>query len=335
MASRPTEEVPAITLAPRKPGGRIISGPGHLGRRIAQQADAPAQRGLQVRDLESGGGESTIVGCSSVFLRDQAYGEFLQNGGRNYSGANVELIFWGSAWLAPGASPTPGEVTAAVRTIFNSSYFYPLKQYGVNVGKLDQSFTVTSPEPPNNVSSGDIESMLWDLVGGKFPLPDQPGGRNIYVVFLPSTTTSTPTPGYNSAHNQTWHIHVDLPFDPVDVEWVYYAWIGPAGGLDAATYDFSHEVVETYTNPDTHDDDGWVINFGSDPQELADVCATTQAGTIDGVTVTPYFSRFDNACIIPGGESLRLFLSTNRVNGATCLRRLLPPGECLREWMNS
>jgi hypothetical protein len=176
---------------------------------------------------------------------------------------------------------------------------------------------------------------LWDLVGGKFPLPDQPGGRNIYVVFLPSTTTSTPTPGYNSAHNQTWHIHVDLPFDPVDVEWVYYAWIGPAGGLDAATYDFSHEVVETYTNPDTHDDDGWVINFGSDPQELADVCATTQAGTIDGVTVTPYFSRFDNACIIPGGESLRLFLSTKTVNGATCLRRLLPPGECLREWMNS
>lgn len=329
MPSRPTEDVPVIAARPRQPGGKIISGTPRVGRRIAQQMTAQAPSGLQVRDLESGGDESTVVGCSSVFLKDPAYSQFLQYGGRNYSGANVELIFWGSAWLAAGASPTPGEVTAAIRALFRTSYFYPLKQYGINVGKVDQSFTVTSPEPPNDVSSGDIESLLWDLVGDKFPLPDQPGGRNIYVVFLPSTTTSTPTPNYDSAHSQTWHIHVDLPFNPIDVEWVYYAWIGPRGDLT----DFSHEVVETYTNPNAHNDDGWVINFGSDPQEIADVCP--KDGTIDGIPVNAYYSKFDNACIIPGGESLRLFLSTKGINPVTCLRHLLPPGMCLREWMNT
>ncbi len=69
-----------------------------------------------------------------------------------------------------------------------------LRQYGINRSPFRGAIVVTSPEPPfipktfSDVN-GDIDGLVNTLINdGKFPEPDEDGGRNIYCVVMPPNT---------------------------------------------------------------------------------------------------------------------------------------------------
>lgn len=322
MAPDSSNPIEVVSVSRKQRRGEFGSGIEHVSRRAAVQP---------VRDLDSAGDDSmpNCTGCNQSSPAIQLFADELSyEGGALASGAAIQLIFWGSVWNDPTTSPRPGEIIAAVQNLVDSAYFFPLKQYGVDPGPLGKSLIVTSPSPGGVVSSGDITSLLWDLIGDKFPEPDEPGGHNIHVVFLPPNT-GLPDPTEESAHGSTWHIV--LP----KVHTAWYVWIDCTGGLEATTTNLSHELVEAYTDPEPNS--GWVVNGGADSalSEIGDICEQVPASTVNGVMVKFYFSRFNNACIIPCGLSVRMLLQFKGIDGALGIRAHLPPGACLREFLTS
>jgi len=321
MSADSSISIPVVKVARKKNRGEIGAGLAHVRRK------PPAQL---VRDLDLTEDDSSTacLACNQSFFVDSFLASQLSyQGGDLASGAALQLIFWGPEWTDPKTDPSAGAVTAAVQTLVNSAYFYPLKQYGVNPGPLGQHFIVTSPAPGSSVSDGDITGLLWDLIGDQFPEPDEPGGNNIYVVLLPPGT-GLPDPTVESSHGATWHIVVPK------FHWAWYAWIACTGGLDATMTNLSHEVVEAYTDP--HPDSGWVVNGGADPamSEIADLCEE-YSGSVNGVQVKAYYSRFNNACIVPCALSVRMLLNVKGIDPTNGIRSQLPPGACLREFLMS
>src|SRR6476661_6356241 len=60
--------------------------------------------------------------------RASASTRFVDHGGRVLSSARVYPIYWGQYW-APGAWPTPEDITHALRTVLAGSYLAGLAQY--------------------------------------------------------------------------------------------------------------------------------------------------------------------------------------------------------------
>ena len=63
---------------------------------------------------------------------------------------------------------------------------------------------------------------------------------------------------------------------------------------------------------------GWVIGNSDDPEdsEIGDLCEDIAvAGEVDGVRVAPYYSKLNNACILPTARSVRLFLTIKGIDG--------------------
>jgi hypothetical protein len=78
----------------------------------------------------------------------------------------------------------------------------------------------------------------------------------------------------------------------------HIAWVTNNGTLSSVTTIFSHELVESVTDPEgtavtgvpgTCSQSGWC--------EIGDICNTT--GTVNGVVVQSYWSDEDQACVIP------------------------------------
>jgi hypothetical protein len=321
MTSGSSISIPIISVSRKQNRGETGNEIPHVSR------TAPAQ---PVRDLDLTDDDSVpnCPSCNQTFPVSQFLaGELSYAGGDLASGAAIQLIFWGSAWTDPKTNPSAGAVTAAVQTLVDSAYFFPLKQYGVNPGPLEKHFIVTSPDTGSSVSSDDIADLLWDLIGDQFPEPDEPGGNNIYVVLL-APGVGLPDPTVASAHGATWRIVVPK------FHWAWYAWIASNGGIEATTTNLSHEVVEAYTDP--HPNGGWVVNGGVDPamSEIGDLCEEF-SGSVNGVQVKAYYSRFNNACIIPCSLSVRMLLNVKGIDGNNGIRVQLPPGACLREFLTS
>jgi hypothetical protein len=175
MSPNTPDPVQIVSVSKKQRRGEIRNGKTRPSRRAA---------GQQLRDSNS-----TLIpsrGCSSVIddaLTTELAAGLSYQGGALASGAAIQLIFWGSVWNDPATSPRPNEVAAAVQTLLNSSYFFGLKQYGVDQGPLGKTLIVTSPEPPAQISVNlqfdDITDLLWDMIGDKFPQPEEVGGNNI------------------------------------------------------------------------------------------------------------------------------------------------------------
>jgi hypothetical protein len=204
--------------------------------------------------------------------------------------AQLELVFWGTAWQT-AIGPSASDVVNAVTAILGSPYLLGLMQYGFQSAAVRGSTIVTSPAPPANYSFDDVGNLVWSLIDdGKFPEPDDDGGRILYMVFMPPGTT--PPSDFRGAHSDP----SDYDF-PADVD---YAWVGYVsyGTLDYITDVFSHEFVETITNPEPHDP-AWVMNrIINKGNEIGDACNNT-VDRLDGILVQAYWSERQKACVIP------------------------------------
>ena len=104
------------------------------------------------------------------------------------------------------------------------------------------SIVIVDPQPPATYGQDDIEGVLNELInGGKYPEPDEPGGRNLYIVFMPPGTTG---PGGNSGAHGYFNSGSVIDVDNVGTDTVEY------GSLNTMTRTFGHEVVEACSDPE-------------------------------------------------------------------------------------
>jgi hypothetical protein len=163
---------------------------------------------------------------------------------------------------------------------------------------------VTSPAPPATYNDDDVSTLVWSLIDeGTFPEPDDPGGRNIYVVFMPPGTTYGPG-GIRGKHI----VASDFDF-PADIDKAWAAFIC-TNTLNQITSTFCHEIAETCTDPES---DAWTVTGN---QEIGDVCNLVDQ-VQNGITLESYWSATDNACLIPTAYSLRraLLWAGKRLDG--------------------
>jgi hypothetical protein len=224
-------------------------------------------------------------------------------GGAIGTGLPVQLIFWGSAWNAPATNPSASAIITAVRTILGGGWMSGLRQYGVRRCTFGGSMIVTDP-PPATYKDDDIATLVWSLIDeGTFPEPDDPGGRNIYVVFMPPGTTYGPG-GIRGKHMVASDF--DFPAD-VDNAWVAFVLTNT---LDQITSTFCHELAETCTDPES---DAWTVTGNN---EIGDVCNFVDQ-KVDGINYESYWSAADNACLLTTTYSVRRALqwSGHTLNG--------------------
>ena len=140
---------------------------------------------------------------------------FVDHGGRVLSAARVYPIYWGRYW-APGrvASPTPDEITHALRTVLAGSYLAGLAQYrDIGSAVIGGSRVITTSDPPSRFTDKDIEAFLNALFdAGVLPAPDE---QAVYVVTIPPGIYSGEGDDFVGEHS----------YYQRDGHRVHYAWI--------------------------------------------------------------------------------------------------------------
>jgi len=219
---------------------------------------------------------------------------FVDHDGRVLSAAHVYLIYWGRYW-APDrvASPTPDQITHALRTVLAGSYLSALTQYR-NIGPavIGGSHVITTTDPPSRFTDRNIEAFLNTLFDAEvLPAPDD---QAIYVVTIPPGIYTGEGDDLVGEHN----------YYRRDGHRIHYAWTTDSEILEGATQTTTHEIVETVTDPEgtailgtpgTCDGERWC--------EIADVCG--DPSKLNGVMVAPYWSNIAGHCVIPAPLALR------------------------------
>jgi len=239
---------------------------------------------------------STAVAASVIVEAPPASAStrFVDHGGRVLSAAHVYLIYWGRYW-APDrvASPTPDQITHALRTVLAGSYLSALTQYR-NIGPavIGGSHVITTTDPPSRFTDRNIEAFLNTLFDAEvLPAPDD---QAIYVVTIPPGIYTGEGDDLVGEHN----------YYRRDGHRIHYAWTTDSEVLEGATQTTTHEIVETVTDPEgtailgtpgTCDGERWC--------EIADICS--DAAKLNGVMVAPYWSNIAGRCVIPAPLALR------------------------------
>lgn len=211
-------------------------------------------------------------------------------GGTTTSDFRLVPIFYGTAWLT--SQPSDFSVNGAIRKLLQSPYLSQLDQYGFARLKLLPPVLVNAA-PPATHSTDEAADIVASLINtGAVPAVTNPPNAVIYCVFYPKGTSvvGSSACGWHYSASGAWVAVVEFPDN---------------GGTTAATLDnimriFSHELVESITDPDaTAPTGGWVmdraINGGT---EIGDACNNTDDFTA-GVYVNAYWSERHKACIIP------------------------------------
>ncbi len=216
---------------------------------------------------------------------------FSDHGGPVIPHVRLILVFWGSWWNSTSAVPSVGQVTDAVVNILTGPYMSSLAQYrGIGSGFLQSSIVVSaaignSPaSPPASFSNSDVATLLTNmLAAGLMPGPAT-DAELLYMVMLPPGATQ---PGLLGEHTYAGVNNTNL----------HFGWVANGGSLESVTWVFSHELVESCTDPEGSAITGTGCNQGG-WCEIGDVC-TGNTAVINGVTVQRYWSQADQACVVP------------------------------------
>jgi hypothetical protein len=209
--------------------------------------------------------------------------------GKVLTQVKVQLIFWGSSWAAnPAPKPSSLQVAAAVGKILLSSYMVGILQYRNAGGNtLAGSTLATESEPPTPFSDDDVARFLGGLIDSNIVPKPSSDDQLLYVVVMPIGVKSA-TPNVVGEHTF---------FAASDKANAHFAWVTNDGTLATITEIFSHELVESCTDPEG---DGFQIE-PTDPNnwnEIGDVCEGSNA-IVDGINVQTYWSAKDGRCITP------------------------------------
>jgi len=255
-----------------------------------------------VRPLDEG---HPSVGGDEQFPPDYTVTSTTDGGGKVLTNVEVILVFWGKFWSStPPPSPTADQYKTAIEGILTGPYMGGLRQYrGVGQGTLIYTDINDSSDPNNPYSDSDVVSMLKDRLDNTSMPPPTSGHNRFYAVIVPV--------GVKNSLTQFAGQHQSFTYNGVTG---YYAWIDNTGSLtgsNATTKVFSHELIEACTNPDVDTSNNSILVNGTNADgstvsndEIGDTC-NGRFATLDmnGVqcSVQAYWSKADNACILPTG----------------------------------
>jgi hypothetical protein len=243
------------------------------------------------------GGNQTIQHQKYTAGGDLTNQTVVNLGGAVLSSVQIRLVFWGKEWAA--APPVPkGQIIGDVQALVASVYLDAAKQYGVVSAFVDRVIDLSGEDPPNPVTAANVGNRVVRLIDDEVvPEPDEDFESAFYIVFLPQSVAgvalATP-PGANGAHSYATYSDFDFPLD-IDSDSVFFAWIKNQSRAGISTT-VSHELVEAMTDPTGNT---WQVNPTNPTNwnEIGDVCNST--AVLNGVTVQSYWSKSDNACVIP------------------------------------
>ena len=216
--------------------------------------------------------------------------KYSDNGGPVIQIPRVQLIYWGNAWTSsPPPTPSADDTTSAVRTMLAGPYMTGLVEYRqVGRGHLLGASVISSSDPPNPFTDSDVANMISARIGdGTLPGVDE-FNQNLYMVIMPQGVNNS-TSGFVGEHT---YYSDGLGHN------VHFAWVTNNGSIDSVTRIFSHELVESCTDPEgsaitgvtgTCNQSGWC--------EIGDICSTTAVR--DGVTVQSFWSDQAASCVVP------------------------------------
>jgi len=212
---------------------------------------------------------------------------FVDGGGAVLGNIHIHLVFWGKAWEN---SPIPSveDITSAVVAILDGPYMSRLQQYRVaGNGTLIGTTVVNTSDPPQSFSDANVTALVTGLIGTT-GFPDfRDDDQLLYCVIM--------TPGISPANNNFIGEHFGFTFGGGTGQ---IAWVTNDGTMDFLTTIFSHELVESCTDPQGT---GWQGTAGTCNQtgwcEIGDVCTSTDI--VGGIQVQSYWSNQDDGCIVP------------------------------------
>jgi hypothetical protein len=236
------------------------------------------------------------------------------NGGAIVTVCNLELLFWGSFWDT-ASSPSVNDIIGGVQDILNSPYLSGLKSYGFQSISLKGSRIVHSPAPAATFAEPNVAQMVWDLIdNGDFKKPQDENPRTIYMVFAPQNSIFQQViPGVivGGQHDDA----TDTDIIPPEINHAWIAFVNYFGSLDSLMVVFTHELVETITDPEPPS--GYYDNATTGQiTEIADYCSS-YLGWVNGHTVSAYYSNSMLGCIVPSLPFIRkinLIVQTNVIS---------------------
>jgi hypothetical protein len=222
-------------------------------------------------------------------------------GGQVLTAVEVAAIFWGSFWsTTPAPNPSSDTYYQAFTGLVTGPYLTGCRQYrGVGPGTMLGKFINDSTDPVDGYSDGDVVTMLTNFLDNNSSVPAPASGHTrFYAVVTP--------PGINNGLSGDIGQHQSFTYKG---QKGFYCWVDSVGGLadtgssDGVVNIFAHELAEACTDP--NGDSILVNGSGVSNDEIGDTCNNEFAIVqMNGVkcNVQCYWSKADNACIIPLGH---------------------------------
>ena len=159
------------------------------------------------------------------------------------------VLFYGNAWNGSGISPDAVTLVNAFASVINSSpYLDALEIYGVGSGAVLVGETrIIDKDPPNPFSQSDGSDVVSAAIDSDYSKLDPRNRPNMYSVILP------PGVAFVSADSQDNGYHAEGDGN-------YFA-VVLNGPIDQMTNTFTHEFVETATDPNG---DAWQVDPRND-----------------------------------------------------------------------
>jgi hypothetical protein len=232
----------------------------------------------------------------------------------------VNLIFAGSYWTTPQGNQSEQTLLGATQALLASPYLSGLTQYGSDgQAHFGQSW-IDSAAVPGNPNTAALNAFLESTITARGALPGFGNWRDvpIYVVISdPQSSASEGKVGGYNAQGAYW-----IPLTPI-VQEMHMVWVGtqsqPGGGVskDNFTMVLSHELAETISDPDHWDGNGITVqapaalpSWAKGDNQIGDnePNGGEYGYRLNGDRVQAYWSRQDNAYIVPDGNTQNFYV---------------------------
>ncbi len=231
------------------------------------------------------------------------------NNGPVLSSAQVRVVFWGTGWNSSGGLALRGQVINSINSLTApSGTYFASTAPGADLGQyrpggtgsrpvIDNFFATSNFSPGATFTANDVLNMLRNTS----PFNTQP---NFYYYVIPDPS-SDPSPSCGCAAEHT--------FGTIGSTTTHFGFsrnlpLGTAGQLDDLTILYSHEMVESITDPE-----GTALQVNPrNPNawnEIADNEAQLYGYRLNGVWTQAYWSRSDGKFTVPTGQSQHFFVS--------------------------
>jgi hypothetical protein len=255
----------------------------HKGKGIARHH--PGHRPNSTRLLIPSGADSDVFNEAHGAPKNSASIKWSNNGGGMMNAGKLYVVFWGSAWAkSPPPNPSAQDLVNDFASILSGPYQAALAQYfpyQFQKTMLGDAWIDPRSVPGYKYTIVDTNYEAWLMMTNG---PINADSNTMVCVVMP--------PGSEPAGNTGVHSWSVLP----DLRQVPVMYVAYNGNRRRMTCNFSHELVETITDP-----------FGDAVQleprakyvwnEIADVCGN--CALQNGVNVQSYWSYIDKLCIIP------------------------------------